>query len=52
MLFGITTYTTENVYHAGLFISKVVIIDSKFAINLDLLVVKGWVFPVRKDRRV
>jgi len=52
MLLGISTYTTKYICHIGLFIGKVVSVDSEFAIDLDLPAVKGWVLAVRKQRWV
>ena len=52
MLLGISTYTTKYVCYIGLFISKVVNVDSEFAIDLDLLAVKSWVLAVCKQQWV
>ena len=52
MTLGVTACTTENVHNTGLFVGKVVGVDKKFSGDLNLPVVEGWFFSIRKDKRV
>ena len=52
VLLGIPTSATENVGDLGLFYSEMVQVDLKLPLDLDFPVVKGWFFPIYKDRRV